>query len=91
MIKHAMSYVTKAEKVMAELDEVAVQDLVLGRQDYQTLSAISALEDAKGALVAAESQLVKAYGQWRAAMRVAAVLGNELAATYIEESTWDLT
>jgi hypothetical protein len=76
VIKHAMSYVQRAEKVL---------------EHHPSHGSGAELRLAKAMLVTAEQGLVNAYSQWRKAMRYAAEDGSELAARYLEESTWDLT
>jgi len=77
MIKHAMTYVQLADNVCRE-----------GVINPPTQFALGV---AQRRLAQAESQLVKAFSEWRKHMKSAAAEGSELATRYVEESTWDLT
>lgn len=75
MIQHAMTYVTMAQKVRAELGTHPLNCDLL---------------DAEEMLLAAEQEMVRAYGLWRALMHVAAP-ESPLAAKYLKRTVWDLT
>ena len=75
MIKHAMHYVQRGQKVIDELPALGVVELTQANRE----------------LVAAEKALTEAYSKWREAMRLAARGGSTLAYRYLNESEWDLT
>lgn len=77
MIKHSSKYISMAAKVELELPEGSPARYLLNESQY-------ALHDA-------EVALVTAYRNFRTGLRIAAGDGNELAARYLEETTWDLT
>lgn len=77
MVRHPMAYVQMSERVREELgDHPLTEDL----------------KDAEEMIVAAEQEMVRAYGLWRDLMRQVSVEPESTSASrYLEKTVWDLT